>query len=140
MSETGKIFLIDDDESLLKSLSRNLRVAGYETETFRSPVGFWERESDYGPGCILLDLMMPEMNGLELQQTLQARAISLPVIFLTGHGDVPAASAAFKKMGCRLPDEASSLARVNSCSFQCDRQTHQHSGEREDDPISTRSI
>jgi FixJ family two-component response regulator len=96
MSETGKVFLIDDDEPLLKALSRNLKLAGYETETFRSPVDFLDRAVYLGPGCILLDLMMQQMTGLEFQQILRAYDISLPVIFLSGHGTVPAASAAFK--------------------------------------------
>lgn len=124
MNETGKVFLIDDDEPLLKALSRALKRAGYETETFRSPPDFLKLELHSGPGCILLDLMMPQMNGLEFQRTLRARDICLPVIFLTGHGDVPAASAAFKG-GHGFFDETCSFGRVDGRSFPCDGQTFQ---------------
>jgi FixJ family two-component response regulator len=96
MSHVGKVYLIDDDSSLLRALSRRLTVAGYQTETFQSAAEFLEHNTTEGSGCIVLDLMMPGMNGLEFQQALHVRGISLPIIFLTGHGTVPAASVAFK--------------------------------------------
>ncbi len=96
MSDVVKVFLIDDDQPLLRALSRRLALAGYNTETFTAPDEFLARKPHIGPGCIVLDLMMPQMNGLEFHKTLRAHDIELPVIFLSGHGTVPAASAAFK--------------------------------------------
>jgi FixJ family two-component response regulator len=92
----AKVYLIDDDQSILRALSRRLALAGYDTETFSSPADFLKRQTHNGLACIVLDLMMPEMSGLDFQAALRARSLSLPVIFLSGHGDVPAASAAFK--------------------------------------------
>lgn len=96
MKGAAKVFLIDDDQPLLRALARRLALAGYAPETFAGPADFLTRDIYSGPGCIVLDLMMPQMNGLEFQQALRARDIFLPVIFLSGHGSVPAASAAFK--------------------------------------------
>jgi FixJ family two-component response regulator len=92
----ARVFVIDDDQSLLRALSRRLTLAGYDTESFVSPSDFLKREPHNGPACIILDLMIPEMSGLEFQKALRERSLSLPVIFLSGHADVPAASAAFK--------------------------------------------
>lgn len=120
MIETGKVFLIDDDESLLNALSRRLKCAGFETEMFRSPAYFLKRTAYSGPACILLDLMMPQMNGLEFQQTLHTYGISLPVIFLTGQGTVPAASAAFKagaKDFLMKPVHSEELVTAVSCAI-----------------------
>lgn len=96
MNQAGKVFIVDDDQALSRALCRRLALAGYETESFASPTDFLTGKPHSGPGCIILDLMMPGMSGLEFQKALRARSISLPVIFLSGHGDVPAASAAFK--------------------------------------------
>ncbi len=92
----AKVFLIDDDQPLLRALSRRLLLAGYDTESFSEPADFLARKPYAGPACIVLDLMMPQMNGLEFHKALRARGIHWPVIFLSGHGNVPAASAAFK--------------------------------------------
>jgi FixJ family two-component response regulator len=96
MSDAALVFLIDDDLPLLRALSRRLLLAGYDTESFSAPADFLARKPYKGPGCIVLDLMMPQMNGLEFHKALRARGVHLPVIFLSGHGNVPAASAAFK--------------------------------------------
>ncbi len=96
MIAAAKVFLIDDDPPLLRALARRLSLAGYDTESFVAPAEFFERPPHSGPGCIVLDLMMPQMGGLEFHKALRARDIDLPVIFLSGHGSVPAASAAFK--------------------------------------------
>ncbi len=92
----GKVFIVDDDQALSRALCRRLALAGYETESFVSPADFLTGPLHSGPGCIILDLMMPGMSGLEFQKALRTLPSSLPVIFLSGHGDVPAASAAFK--------------------------------------------
>jgi FixJ family two-component response regulator len=96
LSPSGTVYLIDDDESLLRALARAFVQSGVSAKTFVSPMAFLQDTLPEGPGCIVVDLRMPEMSGLDFQRLLRARGTSLPVIFLSGHGDVPAASAAFK--------------------------------------------
>jgi len=93
----GHIYLVDDDPAVLKSLSRLLRSAGYQPEIFLSAREFMKKYNPDVPGCLVLDLAMPEVNGLELQQWLKRSNSPLPVIFLTGHGSVPASVQAMKE-------------------------------------------
>jgi FixJ family two-component response regulator len=74
----AKVFVIDDDQSLLRALSRRLTLTGYDTEPFVSPSDFLKREPRNGPACIILDLMMPEMSGLEFQKALRERSWRCP--------------------------------------------------------------
>ena len=90
------VFVIDDDAGVRQGLRFMLRAAGYSVEAFPSARSFLE---DYHPrrgGCLLLDIQMPQISGLELQQTLNVRGWRIPVIFITGHGTVPLAIAAMK--------------------------------------------
>ena len=91
------IFVIDDDASIRKSLSFLLRSAGYEVETFVSAVEFLGRAVLDRIGCIILDLNMRGMTGLDLQEHLSRGDHHLPVIFITGHGDIPKSVQAIKK-------------------------------------------
>ncbi|WP_426749802.1 response regulator transcription factor [Myxococcus sp. Y35] len=90
------IFLVDDDESVLRGLGRLLRAAGYATKPFTSPSEFLAQLSGDTPGCAVLDLRMPGLNGLELQEAMAFKNCHLPVIFISGHGDVPASVRAMK--------------------------------------------
>jgi FixJ family two-component response regulator len=83
------IFLVDDDSGVLKALSRLLRARGYEVEPFTSPQAFLAGHDASIPGCAVLDVSMPGLDGLELQQALTAAGSQRPVIFLTGEGDIP---------------------------------------------------
>ena len=90
------VFVVDDDVGVRQGLRFMLRAAGYSVEAFPSARSFLE---DYHPrrgGCLLLDIQMPQISGLELQQTLNLRGWRIPVIFITGHGTVPLAIAAMK--------------------------------------------
>ena len=90
------VFIVDDDAGVRKGLSFLLRAAGYTVEAFPSAQSFLE---DYDPrwgGCLLLDVQMPRMSGVELQQQLNVRGWRIPVIFITGHGTVSLAIAAIK--------------------------------------------
>jgi FixJ family two-component response regulator len=91
------IFLIDDDESLRRSLSRQLTHAGWKVEAFASALEFLERASYEGTGCVVLDVRLPEMMGPELHVEMVNRGMTLPVVFLTGHGDVPTSVNAMKR-------------------------------------------
>jgi len=91
------VFVVDDDPSVLKGLRRLLAAAGLEVAGFESPQQFLERFDPGAPGCLVLDLAMPGLNGMELQQELAARSSTLPIVFLTGHGDVPTSVQAMKR-------------------------------------------
>jgi FixJ family two-component response regulator len=83
------VFVVDDDESVRSSLKFLLRSASLESRAFGSAQEFLETYDPAQPGCIVLDVRMPGMSGLELQQELNLRGAIIPVIFITGHGDVP---------------------------------------------------
>jgi FixJ family two-component response regulator len=98
MNPTGAtIFVVDDDASVRRGLERLLRSAGWNVETCVSASAFLERPPYAGIGCMVLDIRMPEMTGPELHDRMVERGFSLPVIFLTGHGDVPTSVRAMKK-------------------------------------------
>ncbi len=90
------VFLVDDDEAIRHSASFMLRHAGFLVKTFPDGMSFLEEVSNDHEGCILLDVRMPGMDGLAVQSALNQRGITMPVIVLTGHGDVPVAVEAMK--------------------------------------------
>ena len=98
MSEGKEIvFLVDDDPSVLKGLRRLLAASGFEVAAFESSQEFLAGFDATAPGCLVLDVAMPGLNGIELQQELAARGSALPIVFLTGHGDVPMSVQAMKR-------------------------------------------
>jgi FixJ family two-component response regulator len=90
------VFVVDDEFAVRDALKLFLESSGLAVETFDSARSFLEGCRPDWSGCLVLDIRMPGMSGLELQQTLKARQIPIPIIFLTGHGDVPMAAKAFK--------------------------------------------
>ena len=97
MSPPGPVvFVVDDDPSMLRALARLLKTDGREVETFASPAEFLARSPHEGPGCVVLDLKMPGLSGLEVQEALLSSSRDLPIIFVSGHGKVPAAVRAMK--------------------------------------------
>jgi FixJ family two-component response regulator len=91
MSEKATIFVIDDDDDVRQSLRWLFESVNLRVEDFASATDFLAHVRVDCPGCVILDVRMPEMDGLELLQALQARVIGLPVIMISGHGDVPMA-------------------------------------------------
>ena len=91
------IYLVDDDEALRDSLVWLLESQGFKVAAFASAEDFLRRWRPEFNGCLLLDVRMPGMSGLELHERLRAQYCTLPIIFITGHGDVPMAVAALKK-------------------------------------------
>ncbi len=91
------IFIIDDDLSARRGLSRLVRAAGMNVESFASAKDFLESGKFEGPGCIVLDVRMPEMTGPELQTELGKAEYSMPIIFLSAHADVETTAEAMKK-------------------------------------------
>lgn len=87
---TPTVFLLDDDASFLTATARLMRAAGYAVESFSSVAEFFDRMDASVHGCVLLDLQMPGMNGLEVQDAVLRSNNPMPIIFLTGQGDIPA--------------------------------------------------
>ncbi len=96
MSDDATVFVVDDDPSVRRSVVRLLRTAGYQVESFDSAEAFLEGERSPGPGCLVLDVRMSGMTGLQLQRCLHVSGRPMAVVFITGHGDVPMSVAAMK--------------------------------------------
>lgn len=96
MTSQTKLFLVDDDDDVRKTLARALQHNDYVVEAFNSGPAFLETVALQSYGCIILDVAMPEMSGLEVQAELSARGCMMPIIFMTGHGDVPTSVHALK--------------------------------------------
>ena len=90
------VHVVDDDASFLSAISRMLRANGFAVKTYSSACEFLERRDADAPGCVLADLKMPGMNGLELQSELEQSCNPLPILFLTGHGDIPSSVRAMR--------------------------------------------
>ena len=98
MSEANarRVYLVDDDPAVRRSVGFMLKTSGFEVRTYESGVELLKQAASLEPGCILLDIRMPEMDGLEVQQALRKRGVAHPVIIMTGHGDVSLAVQAMK--------------------------------------------
>ncbi len=94
------LFVVDDDAAMRRSLAYLFDSAGWRVASFESAHDFLDRYDGHVPGCLVLDVRMPLMSGLELQQTLKDHGIHLPIIFLTGHGDLAMAVQAMKSGAC----------------------------------------
>lgn len=90
------VFVVDDEPAIRDSLAMLLRSVGLASRTFPSAPAFLEASDASAPGCVVADVRMPGMSGLELQEALRARAVRLPVIIITGHGDIAMAVRAMK--------------------------------------------
>jgi FixJ family two-component response regulator len=91
------IFIVDDDPSARRGLSRLIRVFGMRVKEFDSARDFLDQAHEDRPGCIVLDVKMPGLSGLDLQEELMKIKITLPIVFLSGHSDVPEAATAMKR-------------------------------------------
>src|SRR3954447_2817454 len=96
MDNMFTVFIVDDDDRVIKALSRLMRVKGYEARPYTSPQEFLAQHDAAVPGCAVLDVSMPGLDGLELQQALTAGGSHRPVIFITGKGDIPTSVRAMK--------------------------------------------
>ena len=93
---TPTVFIVDDDPAVRDAVSLLLRTDGLTVAAFASAAAFLESAAVQRPGCLVLDVRMPGMSGLDLQKQLQARGCRTPILFMTGHGDVPMAIRAMK--------------------------------------------
>lgn len=96
MSDKRLVHIIDDEDGVRRSASFMLKTSGFATRSWASGVAFLKEVRYAETGCILLDIRMPEMDGLEVQQTLTERGVAMPIIVLTGHGDIGIAVKAMK--------------------------------------------
>ncbi|HEU4876095.1 MAG TPA: response regulator transcription factor [Pyrinomonadaceae bacterium] len=90
------VFVVDDDISVRESLELLIKFAGWQPETFASAEDFLARPRTLTPSCLVLDVSLPDLNGLELQKLIAGDRIDMPIIFITGHGDVPMTVQAMK--------------------------------------------
>ena len=93
---TATVFIVDDDISVRESLEPLIRFAGWQPETFASAQEFLSHPRVLAPSCLVLDVTLPDLSGLDLQQRVAAERIDMPIIFITGYGDVPMSVRAMK--------------------------------------------
>lgn len=121
MTEKRIIHLVDDEESIRRSAGFMLRTSGFDVKAYPSGVDFLKDVKQADPGCILLDVRMPLMDGLEVQAELNARGVAMPVIVLTGHGDINTAVTAMKAGAVDFiekPFEKATLLQAIETAFQ----------------------
>ena len=90
------VFVVDDDASVRESLEGLVRYAGWDVETFVAAQEFLDRPAVQAPSCLVLDMDLPDLNGLELQERIALDRLDMPIIFITGHGDIPMTVKAMK--------------------------------------------
>jgi FixJ family two-component response regulator len=96
MTRVPVIHIVDDDESFRGAISRLLKISGYEVADYESATSFLRAIPDVKPGCLVLDVQMPSFGGLQLQEELAKLSHNWPIIFMTGHGDIPTSVRAIK--------------------------------------------
>lgn len=94
--ESATVYVVDDDASVRRALERLLRSEGYAVAAFASAEDYLDHVRPIAPGCLVLDIHMPALDGLKLQESLLEQGDSLPIVFITGHGTVPASVKAMK--------------------------------------------
>lgn len=120
------VYVVDDEPALLRALSRLLRAAGFDVATAESAEAFLKGFDSQKPGCLILDLKMPGLNGLELQRRLTRVDATLSIIFLTGTGDVPASVEAMKSGAVDFLTKPVDEDRLLQAVRQALRQTMDH--------------
>lgn len=135
MSAESTIFLIDDDPSVRRSLSRTLHSAGYTVSTYASALDFLAAEQNDCPGCLVLDVDMPGLDGMELQEHLAAMKWTLPIVFITAHGSITMGVKAMKAGAVDFlpkPFGASELLKAVSAALEKDAAIRAHADELRD--------
>ena len=129
------IAIVDDDPSAREGLSSLLRSAGLKVETFASAQEFLARPSADAPSCLVLDLQLPGLSGLELQKRMAEAGLEIPIVFLTGHGNIPASVQAMKAGAVEFltkPFDDEQLLQAIKEAVQRDRKSRQqHAAMRE---------
>jgi FixJ family two-component response regulator len=124
------VFVVDDDDSVRKALTRLIQSVGIKVECFASAEAFLLRQRYDGPCCLILDIRMPGLSGLDLQEKLTKANLTLPIIFITGHGTIPMGIRAMKAGAIDFlekPFEDQALLELIKHAFEFDRQAkHEH--------------
>jgi FixJ family two-component response regulator len=126
------VFAIDDDPSVRKGLTRLLRSAGYKHEIFESASDFLARAPHSGPSCVIVDVQMPVLNGMDFQETLIQQHREEQLVFITGHGDIPMCAQAMKAGAVdflRKPFRADELLRCVQKALGRSFEQRQHNAE-----------
>jgi FixJ family two-component response regulator len=130
--EAVLIAIVDDDLSVQRGLQRLIRSAGWKAETFASAQEFLARSRAESPNCVLLDLQLPGLSGLELQKRMAEVGLEIPIVFLTGHGDIPASVQAMKAGAVQFltkPVDEQELLQAIKEAVERDRRTRQQHDE-----------
>ncbi len=121
MSSSKLVHIVDDEESMRRSTGYALKTTGYAVATWASGTEFLKQVRHAEQGCILLDVRMPDIDGLEVQQVLAARGVTMPVVIMTGHGDITIAVQAMKAGAVDFlekPFEKSALLNAVEAAFE----------------------
>ena len=117
------VYVVDDDEAIRRSLSFLLKTSGFAVQLFEGGLPFLKEAGHLAPGCVLLDVRMPDMDGLEVQRALRGRGVMLPVIIMTGHGDVDMAVQAMKAGASDFIEKPFEKAALLACIAAAQRQS-----------------
>jgi len=123
MSQAYPIYVVDDDEAIRRSLSFLLKTSGFAVQLFEGGLPFLKEAGHLAPGCVLLDVRMPDMDGLEVQRALRGRGVMLPVIIMTGHGEVAMAVQARKAGASDFIEKPFEKAALLACIAAAQRQS-----------------
>jgi len=132
LRSTPTVFIIDDDVEVRMSIQGLLKVAGLQSQSFATAEEFLTRNVPDGPSCLVLDVSLPGADGLELQQKLANAGVPIPIIFITGHGDIPMTVKAIKSGAVEFltkPFVDEDLLNAIQQAFDRDRVTRQQHGE-----------
>ena len=126
------IAIVDDDFSAREGLSSLIRSTGFEVETFASAQEFLARHGAEAPSCLVLDLQLPGLSGLDLQKRMAAAGLEIPIVFLTGHGNIPASVQAMKAGAVEFltkPFDEQALLRAIQEAVERDRRARRQQAE-----------
>ena len=129
------IAIVDDDPSVRRGLQRLIRSAGWKAETFASAQEFLARPLADAPSCLVLDLQLPGLSGLDLQHRMAELGLEVPVVFLSGHGNIPASVQAMKAGAIEFltkPVDEQNLLKAIHEAIERDRRTRQQQAEMHD--------
>lgn len=121
------VFVVEDDDSVRTSTARLIRAAGLDVATFASAQAFLAAERRDGPSCLVLDVRLPDLSGLDLQQELNRAGIVIPIVFVTGHGDIPMSVRAMKAGAAEFltkPFDAGELMAAIRAALERDRDAY----------------
>jgi RNA polymerase sigma factor (sigma-70 family) len=135
MAPDLRVFVVDDDPIVLRALERMLRANDISVETFASPSAFLERPFYDGIGCLLLDLRMPGLSGLDVQSEMSRKRIPMPIVFLSAEGDVPSTARAMREGAIdfleKPIDEEQLLAAIDRARLKSVAEREQRDRERD---------